>query len=169
MPLPMPSFDLFTNYNYIMLNQCVPNHWLSSSLHGKLLYFPLSSRVFCRWLRYDCFFQFQCLMITIFRDDNWNGSVTKLLSFVRNEHNKVQTSVIFFFNLSLTTTMNLRLRGSLGSLNTLNANGGYLWAENCCTLANSWFIFSIFNLILCWKLRNAGLLGSTCALFAPGK
>ena len=78
--------------------------------------------------------QLPCLMITIFRDDNWNGSVTKLLSFVRNEHNKVQTSVIFFFNLSLTTTMNLRLRGSLGSLNTLNANGGYLWAENCWAL-----------------------------------
>ena len=34
-------------------------------------------------------------MITIFRDDNWNGSVTKLLSFVRDEHHKVQTSVIF--------------------------------------------------------------------------
>ena len=52
-------------------------------------------------------------MITIFRDDNWNGFATKLLSFVRDEHYKVQISLIFFFNLSttvnilsLSTTMN---------------------------------------------------------------
>ena len=52
-------------------------------------------------------------MITIFRDDNWYGFATKLLSFVRDEHYKVQISLIFFFNLSttvnilsLSTTMN---------------------------------------------------------------
>ena len=45
-------------------------------------------------------------MVKIFRDDHWNGFATKLLSFVRDEHNKVQTSVIFLFILSLSTTMN---------------------------------------------------------------
>ena len=53
-------------------------------------------------------------MVKIFRDDHWNGFAAKLLTFVRDEHNKVQTSVIFLFNLtttvdilSLSTTMNI--------------------------------------------------------------
>ena len=44
-------------------------------------------------------------MVKNFRDDHWNGFTTKLLPFVRDEHNKVQTSMIFFSNL--TTTVNI--------------------------------------------------------------
>ena len=58
-------------------------------------------------------------MVKNFRDDHWNGFTTKLLPFVRDEHNKVQTSLIFFSNLATTVDI-LSLSTTMDSFVTVN-------------------------------------------------
>ena len=96
----------------------------------------------------------------------------------------------FFFNLSLSTTMNilsLSTTMDILSLSTTMNNEHQVerllgksehierqWripvSREFFDIRDSRFIFAIFVIWFCvWKVRNAGLFGSTCALFAPGQ